>query len=139
MLRIQDTQAYRELLESVRAVRQVLLGSTMGRVGMLAMAGVLVASGMAARPASPAQPVASAVQPAATVGFSARFENNLPDPPPQRLAALTPSVPTPSAAMMTEEPKTDQAPPPAAMPVAEPVVSPVPVAVPLLSATVHES
>jgi hypothetical protein len=131
MLRIQDTQAYRELLESVRAVRQVLLGSTMGRVGMLAMAGVLVASGMAARPASPAQPVASAVQPAATVGFSARFENNLPDPPPQRLAALTPSVPTPSAAMMTEEPKTDQAPPPAAMPVAEPVVSPVPVAVPL--------
>src|SRR5690348_13774037 len=122
MLRIQDTQAYRELLESVRAVRQVLLGSTMGRVGMLAMAGVLVASGMAAKPSPPAQTAAGPVRPAATVGFSARFENNLPDPPPQRLAALTPSVPTPSAAMMADEPRADQTPPPAVMPAAEPVV-----------------
>jgi hypothetical protein len=149
MLRIQDTQAYRELLESTRAVRQVLLGSTMGRVGMLAMAGVLVASSMSAKPtaglsaksASPEPPAASSAEPVATVGFSARFENNLPDEPPARVAALPPSEPTPSTAMLAE-PRADEAAPPAAMPAAEPAVSPVLVTVPIpvaLPAPVREA
>jgi hypothetical protein len=104
-------------------VRQVLLGSTMGRVGMLAMAGVLVASGMSAKPTSDmsAKP-SSPVQPAATVGFGARFENNLPKPPPERVAALTPSV----LATIQEQQRTEQAVPPAAMPATASAAAPVP-------------
>ena len=95
----------------------------MGRVGMLAMAGVLVASGMSAKPTSDmsAKP-SSPVQPAATVGFGARFENNLPKPPPERVAALTPSV----LATIQEQQRTEQAVPPAAMPATASAAAPVP-------------
>jgi hypothetical protein len=123
MLRIQNSQALQAVRESARAVRQVLLGSTMGRVGMLAMAGVLVASGMSAKPTSDmsAKP-SSPVQPAATVGFGARFEDNLPKPPPERVAALTPSV----LATIQEQQRTEQAVPPAAMPATASAAAPVP-------------
>ena len=115
MLRIQNSQALQAVRESARAMRQVLLGSTMGRVGMLAMAGVVVASGMAAKPSDP-------VPPAATVGFGTRFENNLPEPPPERVAALTPSV----LATIQEQQRTEQAVPPAAMPATASAAAPVP-------------
>jgi hypothetical protein len=115
MLRIQTRQAFREFLESARAVRQVVLGSTMGRVGLLAMAGVLVASGMAAKPSDP-------VPQAMTVGFGTRSDNNFPKAAPERVASLTPGVLT----TIQEQQRTEQAAQPAAMPATASAAAPVP-------------